>query len=174
MAAYILMIASFCMPAVFLLDNPTDLQAIKKAAQALATATKNGDAAGLLEGTYPKAVEMMGGKDVAEKKLNSEMGDWKKKGISITKAECSDPMEIQKIDGKLYAVVPMVLEMKLPNGVVISPSYLLGISEDGGKVWKFIDGSGLNKKKESEALLPGIYTKLKLPAKQERKFIPNP
>ena len=130
--------------------------------------------AGFLDATFPKAVEMMGGKESATEKLNSEMGSWKEKGISITKAECSEPMEIQKIEGKLFAVVPMVLELQIPNGKVISPSFLLGVSEDGGKVWKFIDGTGLMKnKKESEALLPGVYTKLKLPAKQDRKFIPN-
>ena len=174
MVAQILLISAFCLPSVLLQESPVDLKAIQKSAQALATATKKGDVATLLEGTYPKAVEMMGGKGAAEKAIRSAMDDFGKKGITFTKAECSEPKEIQKVDGKWYAVVPMVLEMQVPNGLATAPSYLLGISEDGGKVWKFIDGSGLKNAKGREVMLPGIHEKLKLPTYQPPKFTPNP
>lgn len=174
MVAQILLILALCLPSVLLQGSTVDLKAIQKSAQALATATKKGDVAGLLEGTYPKAVAIMGGKDAAEKAIRSAMEDLGKKGVTITKAECSEPKEIQKVDGKWYAVVPMVVEMQVPNGLATSPSYLLGVSEDGGKVWKFIDGSGLKNARGREAMLPGIHEKLKLPANQPPKFTPNP
>jgi len=64
--------------------------------------------------------------------------------------------------------------LKVPNGSATAPSYLLGVSEDGGKVWKFIDGSGLKNAKGREVMLPGIHEKLKLPTYQPPKFTPNP
>ncbi len=87
MVAQILLISAFCLPSVLLQESPVDLKAIQKSAQALATATKKGDVATLLEGSYPKAVEMMGGKDAAEKAIRSAMDDFGKKGITFTKAE---------------------------------------------------------------------------------------
>ena len=97
MVAQILLISAFCLPSVLLQESPVDLKAIQKSAQALATATKKGDVATLLEGSYPKAVEMMGVKDAAEKAIRSAMDDFGKKGITFTKAECSEPKEIQKV-----------------------------------------------------------------------------
>jgi hypothetical protein len=38
--------------------------------------------------------------------------------------------------------VPETIEVKTPQGTVRRNSYLLGISEDRGTTWKFVDGSG--------------------------------
>lgn len=76
----------------------------------------------------------------------------------------ADANPFQKEGTKIYAVVPTTLEMTIKNaGRVRSKGYLLGISEDQGKTWTFIDGSGLKSKKERQKVLPEIHNKLKLP-----------
>jgi len=74
------------------------------------------------------------------------------------------PAPFQKEGAKLFAVVPTTLEMTIKNtGRVRSKGYLLGISEDHGKTWTFVDGSGLKTKEAREKALPELHEKLKLP-----------
>jgi hypothetical protein len=59
--------------------------------------------------------------------------------------------------------------MKHPKGKFIVKSYLLGISSDNGKTWKFVDGAGLDDKITGG--LPKLPAKLKLPEKQKPEQI---
>ena len=49
------------------------------------------------------------------------------------------------------------------GGKAVSKSYLLGISSDGGKTWKFADGAGLDKKESRDKTLPKLPAELQLP-----------
>jgi hypothetical protein len=65
-----------------------------------------------------------------------------------------------------FVVVPTKLDMTIPCGKAVAKSYLLGISPDGGKTWKFVDGSGMENKEFREKGLPKLPAKLKLPVKE--------
>jgi hypothetical protein len=44
---------------------------------------------------------------------------------------------------KAYVVVPTTLEMNSPKGRAKAIGFLFGISSDGGKNWKFVDGASM-------------------------------
>ena len=46
--------------------------------------------------------------------------------------------------GDMFGILPATLQMSFPQGTLTQKSYLLGISTDKGKTWKFADGAGMD------------------------------
>ena len=77
-----------------------------------------------------------------------------------------EPEKLQKIDGWLVGLVPQKLVMKVPGGTLEQESYLLGISEDDGKKWVFVDAGGVPKA-QLEQIFPEIVGKIEVPARKQ-------
>jgi hypothetical protein len=131
-----------------------------------------GDHAKVVDLTYPKIVEIIGGRDKMRATLETAMKQMKDRGFSIRSLQVEEPAEILTEGNNTFAVVPTTIEMTAPGGKLVGKSYLLGISADGGKTWKFIDGAGLATKQMRDLVLPSkLPARLKLPAKQDPQFI---
>jgi hypothetical protein len=143
----------------------------KQAAQKTADATIKGDYAALIDNTYPKVVEMMGGRDAAIATTTQLMKQLAGQGMTIKSYTVSDPGEVLSEGGNTFSVIPAVMEMKFAKGIVRVKSYLLAISTDTGKTWKLIDGNGLADKNAREQLLPKLPAALKLPENQQPEII---
>src|SRR5262249_8984521 len=121
--------------------------------------------------TYPKIVEMMGGREKMIEALKDGMKQLKEKGFSFRSVEVGEPAEFAEEGKDTFVVVPTTTEMAAPGGKIVVKSYLLGISPDGGKAWTFVDGNGIGTAENREQVLPKLPEKLKLPEVQEPTFI---
>ena len=73
------------------------------------------------------------------------------------------PEEAFKVERQLFAIVPTTVKMKTPEGVLVGKAFLLGISDDDGETWTFVDGSGGRNQEKMKKLFPGASDKIRLP-----------
>ncbi len=119
--------------------------------------------------TYPKIVEMMGGTNKMAEVIAKGSKEMLSKGtdfLSITFGEASKIITIGK---ELQCTVPQVIEMKVPNGRLITRSTLIAISIDNGKKWYFIDTSGKDIQ-TMKKVLPNLSEELVIPQKKQPVF----
>lgn len=143
-----------------------DKEAVKKLADEVGQATMKGDYAKVIDMTHPGLVKALGGREKAIQTAKDAMAQVAKQGITLKSFTTGDPEEFF-VEGKnTFVVVPNSVVMNFPGGKLVGKSFLLGISDDDGKTWKFAEGSGLHDTKENEKSLPKFPAKLKLPAKE--------
>jgi len=146
--------------------------AVKKLAQELGASTLKGDFGKVIDHTYPTLVKEIGGREKAIQATEALMKQMNAKGITIKAYTVGDPGEFLTEGGNTFVVIPTSMEMAFPGGKVKAKSYLLGISSDEGKTWKFADGAGIMKHKDAlEKLLPKLPVKLKLPEQDKPEII---
>jgi hypothetical protein len=147
--------------------NPPPSAAVKKLAEVLGEATIKGDFAKVIDHTYEPLVKELGGRVAAIMKIETAMKQLGDQGIAIKAYKIGTPVEFLTEGANTFIVVPTAMEMTFPAGRANMKSYLLGISPDAGKTWKFADGAGLSNKSLRDRLLPKLPAKLKLPEIQQ-------
>jgi len=95
--------------------------------------------------TYPKVIEMMGGKSSMIQATRQSMDQMKKEGFVFKEIKFKDPLSFLKKDGELQCSLTQQITMQVPNGKVQAEYTLLAISQDNGTNWTFIDTSGKSK-----------------------------
>jgi hypothetical protein len=155
-----LVLAMTCLPARA--EGPSKAE-VKKVAKQMSDAFLQGKYDKLLDHTWPEAVKTLGGRKKAIEFLETAMQQMKQAGVSLEKYDVGEPGDFYKEGDNTFVVVPTTLEMKVKKERYRQKGYLLGISTDGGKTWKFVDGAGLANEKEREKVLPKLPAKLKLP-----------
>jgi hypothetical protein len=152
---------------LFLLILPISLLAqdttvVKQQANVLVQAIAKGDYKTLVDHTYPKLAEMAGGKDKMLALVDTSMAQLKSQGITFESAGIGSPGKFYKAGTEIHCLVPETLRLKLPTGHATAHSYLLAISDDGGKNWSFVD---LNKDTISAIpqIFPNFNPDLKIP-----------
>lgn len=136
----------------------------KKLAQAMGDATVKGDPLAVLDHTYePVIKELMGGQKAAEERRKKLFEKFADDGIKYKSYTVGDPGDLYTEGDNTFVVLPTTMEMTTPLGVMKGKAYLLGISTDAGKTWKFVDGPVLQDKKAREKVLPKLPEKLELP-----------
>jgi len=143
----------------------------KKAAKEVADASVAGDSEKVVDNMWPATVKEAGGRKAAIEGIELVMKTLKEKGFTIKKAEVQEPGDFVTDGDYMFVVVPTVTEMSIPGGTAIMKSYLLGLSSDGGKSWKFIDGSYLHVKEERDKLRPKLPAKMKLPEASKPEIV---
>jgi len=145
--------------------------AVKKLAQSLGDATVKGDCAKVIDHTYDTLIKQMGGREKAIELVEEMMKTFKAKGITIKAFTVGEPGEFLTEGAYTFIVIPTTTQMTVPGGKMIGKSYLLGISSDEGKTWKFADGAGMKNKEQREKLLPKLPATLRLPEVEKPEFI---
>lgn len=143
----------------------------KKQAREIGEAIKAEDYAKIIDLTYPKVIEIMGGREKMIDALKDGMRELKEKGFRFRSLEVSEPGEVLSEGKNTFVVVPTTTEMTAPGGKIVVKSYLLGISPDGGKAWTFVDGNGIGTPEKRAKILPKLPEQLKLPDPHEPEFI---
>jgi hypothetical protein len=110
--------------------------------------------------TLPKQVELMGGSEGMARILTRSLEGG---GVKMLSIQVGEPEEVIPIERQLFAIVPTTLKMREPRGVVVGNGFLIGVSNDGGETWTFVDGSGGRNEEKVKTLLPAAAGKLKLP-----------
>ncbi|HET6542910.1 MAG TPA: hypothetical protein VFG46_20630 [Chryseolinea sp.] len=147
-----------------------DSDVIKKQAELTAKALLNDDYETLIKFTYPKVIELVGGRDKMIsliKKGKIEMGQ---QGISFDKVIIGKPSKTVIAGDEIHCLVPQTVYMKVPKGKLKSETQLLAVSRANGSNWFFIDAVSLNKD-NIKRVLPNYNFDLVLPTKSEPIFV---
>ena len=129
-------------------------------------ATVSGDFKTVLDMTYPKVLEAMGGKDAALKEIEGAMKAIKGQGITFSVKGVETPT-VMKGGKDFYSVTAYALLMSANGKKISLGSAVIGISSDEGKTWKFINLDDKGEKGVRE-MLPQLPADMKIP-KQEQK-----
>lgn len=147
-----------------------DNKKVKEQAELTAKSLLQGDYETLLRFTYPKVIEMVGGRErmiSLIKKGKVEMGQ---QGISFETVTIGEPSKTVKAGEEIHCLVPQTIFMKVPKGKMKSETHLLAVSKDNGNNWFFIDTVNLTMD-NVKTVLPNYNSDLKIPTKKQPKFI---
>ena len=93
--------------------------------------------------TFPKLLQMAGGKEKFMKRVAEESKQQEAQGLQTLSSIPTDVTQFLKVSGSLYAVMPTTLRMNMRGDLFESYGCLIGISRDKGEHWTFLDlGSG--------------------------------
>jgi hypothetical protein len=104
--------------------------------------------------TFPKTIERLGGRDSAIQKMKRDVEKVERNGTTVTSITLGKPMTIYKAGNELHCMVPMLSVLQFPAYKWFVNSCFLAISKDGGKTWCFIDTTSVkwNPKNLSEII----------------------
>jgi hypothetical protein len=109
-----------------------------------------------------EAIAYFGGRATVAAALATVKADMAEKNVTIEGGEFDLPHEMVASGGKLFAILPQRVMIKLPQGHVRTHSYLLAVSSDDGQTWKFVDGARLTLEKV-RSIFPSFPLNLALP-----------
>jgi hypothetical protein len=111
---------------------------IKSDCEIMANAMLQKNYSTIIDYTYPKLVEMAGGKQVL---LNATKSAFEKMDDSfiIEKITFGEPQKIYVAGKELHCIVPETLSINTNKGKMQASYSLLAVSPDKGKKWYFIE-----------------------------------
>jgi hypothetical protein len=121
-----------------------------------------GDFGRLADLTYPKLVELIGGREKLIEVVRKGVEEAKAEGFVPLSSVPSAPTQVLRVGRQTYAIVPLKFKMRAPNQILVSDSYMIAVSEDEGQNWKFFSGASVDEAK-LKILLSDAAGKLKLP-----------
>lgn len=124
------------LPATVFAQDPA---VVKRQADVVAKALLNSDFKTVIAHTYPKAVNIGGGKDKMLQMMSSGINQMKAQGFAFEKVTIGQPGKFYKAGTEIHCLIPEQLIMKTTKGRIAASSNLLAISNDGGKNWTFLD-----------------------------------
>jgi hypothetical protein len=150
----------------------TNYPNLKAQAEETANAFARKDFNTIVDTTYPKVVEFMGGREKMIPVIEQGVKQAEREGITFVSITVDEPKGIVNVGKRLFGIVPTRLRMRVPEGTLVGESFMIGVSEDGGKKWTFIDGAGADKHR-LRALFPSAADKLQLPEKKQPVMYPG-
>lgn len=118
---------------------------------------------------HPQLTETMGGRQKMVKTLEKMVNDMKSQGASFSSIKFGQPFAFIRTEYELQCLIPQTLEVKVPNGRIVTVSALIAVSMDEGDNWYFIDTGG----KDIIAVrhvVPTLSDELVLPPKPQPVF----
>jgi hypothetical protein len=150
-----------------------DVKEIKARAEETSNAFVSGDHQKVVDLTYPKLVELMGGKAKMLSYVEQQMKEMNTQGFEFVSSSVHDPKEVVASDSQFFSIVPYTLKMKTPRGLMTQESYMLAISNKDSIKWSFIDVTGLEEA-QLKMVVPDALGKVTFPKKQPPVFDQNP
>jgi len=109
------------------------------------TAFENKDYSVIADYSYPKIVDMMGGKEKMIEVTTNSMEKMESQGFVIEELSFKDASGFMEHSGDLQSTITQVMVMQTPEGKIESTSTMVAISEDDGENWVFLNASGMSK-----------------------------
>lgn len=155
--------------------TPTvDRNKLREQADALGKAFAAGDFDKVADMTLPDVVKLGGGRVQLVAFLKKNTDEMRAQGFNVEAVTSGEPTQVIGVGKEVYAVVPTTMRMKVPQGVLIGEAFFIGISDDGGESWLFIDGAGMTDKRRLQMFIPSAWDKLNLPAQKPPVLQPIP
>lgn len=121
-----------------------------------------GDLGRLADYTYPRLIELIGGREKMIEIVRKGVEEMKAEGFEPLSYVPSAPTQVLREGARTYAIVPLKFRMRAPTEILVSDSFMIAVSDDDGKNWKFLSGSSIDQEK-LKLILPDAAGKLKLP-----------
>jgi hypothetical protein len=134
-------------------------------AQQMYEAFVGGDMDGFVQYMHPRVIRLAGGKGKIISMMKNLMAEMRSNGLVIRGASVAAAQQIVRPRaGVAQAILPMDLLVDGNGKRYRQPSFLLGLSSDGGQTWKFADtgqigGDAIRK------VFPECSPSLKIPAR---------
>ena len=135
---------------------------LKRLADESGRAFVNRDFSRLVDLTYPKLVVLLGGRTKMIAFLERGVREMRAQGAEMLSMSPSEPTQVTTIGRQVFAVLPVTMRIKVPEGVLVGESFMIGVSSDRGKSWTFVNGDNLDERR-MRVLFPSAVGKLKLP-----------
>lgn len=145
---------------------------IKTDGRSMANSLIKKDYETLINFTYPKILELSGGKEKMIKAVAAGINKMENEGAKFVSVYIGKPKDIFKAGDELHCLVPQEITIEVPTGQLITNSFLLAVSMDQGLNWYYIDVAQLTKEK-ANTIFPNFNENLVFPKKTKPKFIPN-
>src|ERR1044072_389272 len=152
--------------------TPENYPALAAQAKEISDALLRKDFDRLMDLTFPKVLEVGGGREKMMAQARNEMKETEAQGVTVLSSTVSEPTQIIHDAGSIYAVVVNTLKLKARDGVFQTESTLIGVSSDNGANWTFVDASGSDTG-ELKKILPAVANQLKLPPDKPAVKISN-
>ena len=120
----------------------------------------------LIRYTYPKAIEIGGGKEQMLETVKTNMSKVKSAKMSFHSAKLLPHGKIYQAGKELHCILPHTLVLKMEVGYISGMGQLLCISADGGKNWTYVD-VGDKSPEKIKKLFPDFNPDLKIPAQAQ-------
>ncbi len=135
---------------------------IKSDCEIMISAMKNSDYNRILDYTYPKIIEIGGGKEKLSSLMKTTFDKMKNEGYVFENQILDEPQNIYIAGKELHCIVPKKTIMKTPKGRIQATYYLLAVSKDNGRKWFFVETHLLNDENR-KLIFPNFNSALKIP-----------
>lgn len=152
-------------------DSAAQSNASKQAAMMAKLLLKK-DYIGFTTFNYPQIIKMMGGPGKMASYIEQSLKGMEGEGFTITDITVANCSKIIHTAKQLQCTLTQAIELKHPDGKLIQNSTLVGISDDRGLTWTFIDSHGATLKKLQETITE-LSNDLIIPEQQEPEIISN-
>ena len=152
-------------------SDETDAVVVKKLAEQMTNATQKGDYKKIVSLTYGSVVEQLGGPTKAFETIKEQMETMKLRGMRMNQFKAGKLKGFASTAQNKFVIVPTQLTLSLPGATIQADSFLLGISSDLGKTWKFVDGAGIATQEQQKKLLPPLPDDFQLPKPKQPKIL---
>jgi hypothetical protein len=122
--------------------------------------------------TYPAIVKMAGGPDQMAHLLENSIKGMAEQGFTFSHVEIRDCSRIIHAGKQLQCTLTEVIELKNADGRLIQKSTLIGMSNDNGSKWTFIDSHGAPLKKLQQTIKE-LSSELVIPEMEKPELISN-
>lgn len=168
---YYLSIAVFFVSTLAISQNEYS-SVINAQAKEMADATLAKDFSVLANYTYPKILDMMGGKEVMIETVSTIFSQMEAGGLLFNSITMGQPQKTYVAGSEIHCLLTQSISLKNTEGTMESESLLLCISSNEGKNWSFLD-IGQMSKQDINTLFPEFNTALIIPTIEAPRFIPN-
>ncbi|HSI74469.1 MAG TPA: hypothetical protein VK957_01185 [Lunatimonas sp.] len=167
-----------CFLGIFFYLWTTNVQAqiideIKTAGQIYAFAQVHGDQDILLDFTYPELIDKAGGPEAMKRILGQIHQTRIKEGQIVKELEIKEPIVFSQVVGEIHALVPIVTTLKVPGGLLITPSTIIAVGTGQRENWYFIETTSIDERNVKK-VLPTWDNSLTLPFKSPSVFKEDP
>jgi hypothetical protein len=149
-------------------EEKTPKQVAKEKAEEINQALLKGEYGKVADLTHPNLVKMSGGRDMMIVAIEFGVKLLKDKGIDYLSTKTENPGDPVTAGTEMYIVVPFRLELKAPGGKITGKSFVIGVSNDRGKSWTFVNGDV--PAAQVKLILPNLPKGLKLPEREKAVF----
>lgn len=122
-----------------------------------------------LKYSHPAVITSMGGDKKVYDQTIEDLKALDAQEIKFIAIKFGVPSKIVSVGNERQAVIPEIIEMKIPGGKLTNTASMLAISLDKGMNWYFVDTGGHNLM-NMKALLPTLSDELEIPEPQDPSF----
>jgi len=141
--------------------------AARQQGERCAQAFASGDADNVASFMPVPIVEKLGGSEQVGTMVKSSVQMLERMGMTLRSVAVGNVTDLKESHSQHFAVVPEYIDYATATGTSRIESFLLGISDDGGRTWKFVDGAGIRSNPGLlREIFPNFPDDLKIPERR--------